>query len=91
MEKGEHDMKGVWVLVLAPLLALSGCQMIASLGGGLQVLGGAVADAAKGAQASDPAGLNTPCGPDARGRPAAPDCNPPLTDAPPPLRPPAGP
>jgi len=84
-------MKVVWALGLAPLLALSGCQMIAGLGEGLQVLGGAVAEAAKGAQASDPAGLNAPCGPDARGLPATPDCNPPLTDAPPPLRPPAGP
>ena len=84
-------MKVVGALGLALLLALSGCQMIAGLGEGLQVLGGAVVEAAKGAQAPDPAGLNTPCEPDARGRPGGPDCNPPLTDAPPPLRPPAGP
>lgn len=72
--------------MLAALLAVSGCQVIGRMGEGLQALGGAVADAAAGRQASDTAGAETTRRPDSQGLPESPVRHPPLTDVPPPLR-----
>ena len=74
------------ILVAALAAMPAGCNTVSGLGQDLQALGGAVSDTASDLQGGGRAQGSEDCTPDAHGRVHGPDCHPPTTDNPPPLR-----
>ncbi|MEZ6029435.1 MAG: entericidin A/B family lipoprotein [Hyphomonadaceae bacterium] len=75
------------ILMAALAMTLGGCNMMSGVGQDLQALGGAMSDTASDLQGGSKTGDAPACAPDAHGRtPTGPECQPPLTDDPPPLR-----
>lgn len=81
----ENRMNRLAILGVALAISLGGCNTVSGIGDDLQVLGGAMSDAASDVQSGGAAAGEAQaaaCAPDAHGRPQSTDCGPPPLNSP---------